>query len=367
MKQVYNSHKISIRLCKLYSLIFFALIFFFSCRSKTSDITLVWENDRAVAISVPKNLLENTASANELHVRVEKSNLAMLGDITPEDDNILFRPVVPLTRGLVYEIFFRNTLIGKIKVPSANAAYAPVVVKVYPTADTLPENLLKMYIQFSRPMREGESQKFISMLDENNDTLAGIFLDLQPELWNKERTVLTVWLDPGRIKRDLIPNQQLGNPLQKGKQYTLKISGDWKDVQGLPLQQPYSKPFTVGIRDDHSPDPAKWKLHIPAAQTDQPVAIHFGEPLDHFLLMETIRIVDEKNDSIPGSIKIMHNENGIEFIATHKWKAGKYRLQTQSILEDLAGNNLNKLFDRDITVKKLNADKNLIERSFEVK
>ena len=43
---------------------------------------------------------------------------------------------------------------------------------------------------------------------------AGTFLDLQPELWNAEGTVLTLWLDPGRIKRDLIPNKELGIPLK---------------------------------------------------------------------------------------------------------------------------------------------------------
>jgi hypothetical protein len=197
--------------------------------------------------------------------------------------------------------------------------------------------------------------------------LPGIFLDLQPELWNKERTVLTVWLDPGRIKRELIPNQKLGNPLQKGKYYTLLISANWKDVQGLPLQRSYRKQFIVGARDGMSPDPVKWKLDTPDPQTDQPLAIHFDEPLDHFLLEETIRIVDEKNYSIPGRINITGKDSGLEFIPAGKWKAGKYRLQVQSILEDLAGNNLNKLFDRDIRVKKMNADKSVFERAFEVK
>lgn len=238
---------------------------------------------------------------------------------------------------------------------------------IFPTTDTLPENLLKIYLQFSYPMREGESQKYISLLDEKNDTVPGVFLDLTPELWNKERTILTLWLDPGRIKRELIPNQQLGNPLQKGERYTFIISGNWRDVQGLPLQQPYSKSFIVGARDNISPDPGKWKLKIPAAQTIEPLEIHFSESLDHFLLQETIYIVDENNNSVAGKIQIRNNDSNLQFIPNNKWQPGKYSLQAQSILEDLAGNNLNKLFDRDIRVKKLNTDKSMFEKTFEIK
>ena len=38
--------------------------------------------------------------------------------------------------------------------------------------------------------------------------MKSIFLELENELWNPEHTQLTLWLDPGRIKRDLIPNQR---------------------------------------------------------------------------------------------------------------------------------------------------------------
>ena len=77
----------------------------------------------------------------------------------------------------------------------------------------MPENLLKIYLRFSHPMREGQSDKYISLIKNGKDTLPDVFLNLQPELWNEDRTVLTVWLDPGRIKRDLQPNLKLGNPL----------------------------------------------------------------------------------------------------------------------------------------------------------
>lgn len=118
-----------IRLYNLCNLIFFALIFMSSCQNKHSEIAIVWNNNKAVALSIPKNLLDVTAADSInflLQVRVEKSSsIAMLGDYIIEDDNILFKPLVPLSRGMGYEIF-RNQLIAKIKVPLSDIADAPV-------------------------------------------------------------------------------------------------------------------------------------------------------------------------------------------------------------------------------------------------
>ena len=65
-------------------------------------------------------------------------------------------------------------------------------------------------------MQEGQALENITVIKNGKDTIPSIFLDLQPELWNKERTILTLWLDPGRIKRDLQPNKKLGLPLELG-------------------------------------------------------------------------------------------------------------------------------------------------------
>ncbi len=237
----HNSYtRIYIRLRHLCSLIFFAFIFLLSCKqNKQRDIEIIWDDKRAVAISIPKSLLNDMDinSLNErLKVYVEKNkSVAMLGEYNLQDEMILFKPLVPLSQGLSYEVYFDKKLIGNIKVPFANASNAPRLLMVYPTPDTLPENLLKMYVQFSGPMREGESQKHISLVDHNNDTLQGVFLDLQPELWNNERTVLTIWFDPGRIKRGLIPNRQLGNPLKKGERYRLAIFKRMERCAGLAI------------------------------------------------------------------------------------------------------------------------------------
>jgi hypothetical protein len=369
MMLIYKTNDpIIIRLSELLSLIFFVFLLLSCSESKQDNISIIWTKNRPIAVSVPKSYL-NEVSADSikslLSIQLQsKSGTPILGEYSITDDNVIFKPEIPFSRGLTYEVLFRNKQIGIVKIPLANAADAPVVVAVYPTQDTLPENLLKLYLQFSRPMREGESQKYISLLRNQEDTVPDVFLNLQPELWNEERTELTIWLDPGRIKRDLIPNQQMGNPLQKGEKYSLVISNKWTDVQGLPLKQSFARDFIVGARDSISPDPDRWNLKIPKSDTDQPLEINTFESLDFFLLTETVRIFDKNGNKIPGELEIENEETKLSFIPQKKWTSGPYLLRIDSHLEDLAGNNLNKLFDRDVTVKLTKPEKMVYERTF---
>lgn len=359
-----------IRLSYALSLIFFVCIFPACAPEGSKEITIVRNKGQAVGIAVPKRFLDHVpgdAFSKVLHVRVENNTIAMLGEYTASGNYIIFKPLVPLSPGMNYEVLLQNKIIGKLTIAMPNAAGAPQLLTVYPTADTLPENLLKLYLQFSAPMREGEAMQHVFISDHQGDTLQDILLDLQPELWNSERTALTLWLDPGRIKRDLIPNRQKGNPLTQGKQYTLVISSEWKSAGGLPLKQSYQKNFNVGAWDSIISQPERWKLQLPAAKTNQAVCIQFNEPLDYFLLQETIRIVDANGKPIVGNIKVINKETGFEFTPDKLWQPGLYRMLIGSHLEDLAGNNLNRLFDRDLRVPQPQNDKQIFERAFEIK
>jgi hypothetical protein len=367
MKAVYNLFiQTRIRLGLVLSLIFFVLLSP-SCRNdEQHEISIVWKNNKAIGIIVPMSMLQidDDSVQQLLHVQVEKMERDMLGDYSVKDKQVLFQPLVPLSRGLNYRVLLREKLIGTISVPADGNAKAPRLVAVYPSTDTVPENLLKMYFRFSKPMREGEGLQYIVLLDEKNDTLDGTFLDLQPELWNKERTILTLWLDPGRIKRDLVPNQQLGNPLKKGRKYTLIVLKQWRDTEGLELDNQFTKTFSVGERDDALPQPKSWELVIPKSATASPLLINLPEPLDYFLLEETILIKDQENKTVAGSLQIKKNETGIEFIPSQPWKAGNYKLIVASYLEDLSGNNLTRPFDRDITRQAEKKETGFFEKSF---
>ncbi len=44
---------------------------------------------------------------------------------------------------------------------------------------------------------------------------------------------------------------------------------------------------------------------------------------------------------------------------------GNYRIKVEPVLEDLAGNNLNRPFERDMWMKNVNTDKTKFEISFQ--
>ena len=361
-----------IRVGILPGLIFFACISLTSCNhNKPGEISIIWKDSQAVSISVPQSYLDGI-SGDSLRSAFSVSldgvkKISILGESALIEDQLIFTPAIPFSRGLNYEVFLRDKQIGKISVPSVDAHDAPYLVETYPTSDTLPENLLKLYLLFSHPMREGVSLEHIALLNDQNDTLQNVFLALQPELWNKERTALTLWLDPGRIKRELIPNQELGNPIIHGERYRLVISPDWHDARGLNLSKPYTRQFFVSSRDSVGPDINQWKLEVPGSGTKEPLVIHTMEPLDYFLLHETLKIVDDNRKKTEVSVKITHHESVVSLIPNKPWKPGRYRLVVASYLEDLAGNNLDKLFDRDITTKQDTDDQVLHEKQFTIR
>jgi hypothetical protein len=342
---------ISIRLFFANSLIFFGIFLSLSCTKEPQDeISILWEDERALGLILPSGLVENPEQAYfTIHLSGNSDNPPILGDLIQSESGFLFTPLIPLTRGQTYEVRYEGASIGQISIPQLSEEGAKLeVMEIYPTQNLLPENLLKFFVKFSKPMREGKSSTNVFLLDSNKDTLEGAFLDLQPELWNEDQTLLTLWLDPGRIKRDLIPNLEMGAPLTKGESYNLVISARWKGKNGGELGQSFSKKFTASARDSISPEPDSWVMDIPKADTNAALTLDFLEALDFSLLADVFTIKNAAGRAIQGNWEIGIEEKSIQFIPKDPWSRGLYVIEIESRLEDLAGNNLNRLFETDL-------------------
>ena len=328
----------------------------FSCQSgkkSDSEITIIWEDQKAVGLKLPihfASVSDFTEIETDLAIRVEdQHDINVLGGWNIEGDRLNFTPLVPFTSGITYELYDGEQLANTFKIVSPEAEPSELLA-IYPSSDTVPENLLKMYLQFSRPMQEGQAVEHIKIIDAClGDTLKGTFLDLQPELWNEDNTVLTLWLDPGRIKRGLIPNRELGIPLMEGRDYLMIVDSSWRGGNGLPLQQASIKKFHVGSRDAKSPDPDNWRIEIPKSGTKSSFKVNFGQPLDAILAIEALQILDASGYLVAGEEIVLNKERAYGFDPSKKWEAGDYTLMVQTRLEDLAGNNINRLFDEDIS------------------
>ena len=224
----------------------------------------------------------------------------------------------------------------------------PVLSTIYPSSDTLPANQLKLYLDFSRPMALGYVYDHVQVFNEQGELLEQPFLLLEPELWDPTGKRLTIWFDPGRLKRDLVPNTALGTPLEAGQSYHLVVKAGWPDRDGAKLEEPYRKTFFVLASDREQPKLEAWDLKVPAPNSRQALQIHFGESLDAALASTQIRIMDENGQVVEGTIRLTNKESVLVFETSTVWQTGNYKIRVAAKLEDLAGNNLNRLFDRDL-------------------
>jgi hypothetical protein len=358
------------RLCKSHNLLFFVLLLLFACKDSQKDILIVWDDNKAKAISIPAKILSGISKDSiAVYVKIRKlhahDSANILGDYR-FDGGLLFEPTIPFQRGADYTVWIGNKNVAQFHIAVNDKHITAEVITIYPLLDTLPENLLKIYIQFSQPMREGESVKHVKLLKNNKDTLPDVFLDLQPELWNDDRTAVTIWLDPGRIKRDLQPNLRMGAPLHIHEQYQLVVLKQWQDAEGISMQKDFSKSFVTTVRDSLSPDPVQWKLSSPKALSKEPLTISFGKALDHFLLLETLQVTGKNGVAIKGKFESADKDRACHFIPDEIWAAGTYTLRIASKLEDLAGNNVNRPFDRDISKTKEPSTQEYYSRSFNI-
>lgn len=219
------------------------------------------------------------------------------------------------------------------------------VTTIYPTSDVLPENLLRLYVHFSTPMRRGQVRESIKLTRENGEQIINPFLNLAIELWDRDERRLTLLLDPGRIKRGVGPNVQVGPPLQRGKRYTLVIGQGMKDYRGKTLDRTFTKSLIIKAPIRLALSPETWITGLPKAMSQEPLVLEFSRIMDRPLLFRSLAVLDADGRAVKGKMTVAENETRWEFIPSSPWQSGPYRLVVSTDLEDVSGNNVRAAFD----------------------
>jgi hypothetical protein len=322
----------------------------------------------------------NTASAQALSLRLESGSFTVMGlpasslrepsggwasvfvvyagtgDVPPlagsysvESGTLIFRPKYPLAAGPRYRAVFRGAggpIEKTFEGPARSVTPSARVERVYPSADVLPSNQLRLYIYFSAPMSRGEAEQRIHVLDADGKPLRGVFLPGQ-ELWDPNNTRLTMTFDPGRIKRDLTSNKAMGPPIAEGKRYTLVIDREWRDANGVAMREPFRKAFSGGPAVRQPPDPKTWRLTTPLAGSRDPLVVAFGRPMNYTLLQRMLKVSSPRGD-VAGNISVGQGESEWRFTPQSPWSGGAHKLVIDTSLEDLAGNKIGQPFDIDV-------------------
>lgn len=309
------------------------------------EVTIIWDNEQAIGLSWCDD--DQTISINELSIRKLNATIPVLGNFERISGDIQFLPLIHLTRGVSYQIFNNDVLYAEIQVPIGEQDGSARVLNIFPKVAEWPANILKGYIEFSEPMGELPSKNFLSICNEKGEALEDVFLELNPDLWNPNQTVLTFWFNPGRIKRGLNPNLEKGNPLATNQKYTIKIKDTWLTKKGTPLKDPFSFSFITGEPDRKQLQVIDWIIEYPKQRSTDPIIVRFNKSLDYFLLKDCFDIINEKGLDVPTTQTINMDGTSVAFIPQTPW-GENLAIKIKTKLEDLAGNNLIRPFDREI-------------------
>lgn len=266
------------------------------------------------------------------------------GTFELEGDSLYFTPRFPFGGGTRYVVVADGEIWPLDRPPRASLPTTEVAA-IRPSAPVIPLNLLKLYVLFSARMSEGWALRAVQMSRASDGKVVeGVFLPMEPELWDPRRMRLTMLLDPGRIKRGLVPHEEAGYPLREGEAVVVRVDAGWRDADGAPLRSGAERRYEVGPAVRKQVDPAAWQIAEPRAGSNAPLEVSFDRPLDSALLRHCLNV-----ERVAGTVFVAEGECSWSFVPLAPWQAGEHLLTVDSRLEDLAGNSLARVFDRDLT------------------
>jgi len=278
---------------------------------------------------------------------------AMAGRLVRDGDDVCFVPRFPFVDGTSYTVAASGVTVAILTRPRPEQPAVTEVLAIYPTAAEIPRNLLRFYIWFSAPMSEGYAAQHVRLLEvAGDDPPTGAMLTgaLLPgsELWSGDRRRLTVLLDPARIKRGLAAHRQAGYPLHRGEPFRLVVETGFRDAAGRPLRGTAERRYAVGPDERRRVDPGAWAVSAPSAGVREPLAVTFDRPLDHGLLGRCLHVTGPDGQPVAGLPEPGPEERSWRLTPRRPWAAGPHQLVVDPVLEDLAGNSVSRVFDRDL-------------------
>lgn len=274
---------------------------------------------------------------------------AMFSKVLREGSALTLTPRFPLSHGQTYRAILTSpdgsTIAKDYQAPDQKATQ-PKLTKVLPTAELLPANLLKFYLHFSEPMREGVAIfDQIHLEDSQGERVHDPWR--RQELWNEDRTRLTLWIHPGRVKQGVNLRETLGPVLRPNERYTLIIDGTLRSAKGMELGKTQHHAFATGPEDYSRPLPESWSLSLPHAGTREALRIKSPKPLDHALVKRHV-IVSLDGTKIPCDVEVAPGDSEWTMTPAEPWQAQDYTVKVSGYLEDLAGNTPDRVFDTDL-------------------
>ena len=309
-------------------------------------------NPRAVVVSAEPVAVDSTLSLHRVVGVGKRPGPAIFSDTEYQEGRMTLRPRFNLSHGAKYVARVRwpdGRQQEKIYIVADRKGSAiPRVTAVFPQRREVPANLLKFYIHFSEPMREGrEVFDRIHLVDDNGKRVHSPWRRM--ELWDTDAQRLTLWIHPGRIKRGVNLRETFGPVLQPNTGYRLVIEGRLRSAAGQPMGTDHVTVFRTSGPDRSLPIPAEWTIDPVESGSRKPLNIRSNEGFDHVLLIRHQWIEGPDRNRLPGRIVVERGGAAWRFVPQEPWGPGPYVLCVDEWLEDLAGNTPVRPFERDLS------------------
>jgi len=280
--------------------------------------------------------------------------LPVAGRYERDGDMLLFSPSFGFSSGQLYVVRARPrgepAQLREFRVEPENAARTAHVTALYPSGDEVPENILRFYVHFSVRMAPHRAADFVRLRDAHGIVDDAAFMEFKQELWNEDRTRLTILLDPGRITRGVATNRALGPALVEGSRYTLSVDAGWQSADGSSELSPHTKHFRVSAPLRERPSMERWSWEPPTPGTRGALEVRFNRPFDRHALRDAVHVMTNDGRTVAGTSHVGENECSWSFVPDDIWVSCDIRIVVDDDLEDVAGNNFRELLDRYVNV-----------------
>ena len=275
-----------------------------------------------------------------------RQSTAILGSVKNGEQYTTFIPLVSFDYDVTYSVVCDLNILH-FSIARSEDDPQMEVVHIYPGVEQVPANILKWYIQFSQAVNPVKIYEHIHFLDPAGQPIDRSILNLGTPLLSSDGKLLTVWIEPGRQKRLLGPNEHLGAVFKENQSYTLLIDASLKNAEGVPMEAEVKHSFTTTAADRTKPSLDDWTVSPLQANTSQALTIAGRAQLDYGSLLDAFGVYYE-DERVEGALQYNSTNATISFIPVAPWKVGPYVIRIGYQLEDLAGNNLRYLFDRPV-------------------
>lgn len=273
----------------------------------------------------------------------------MAGKVVRDGDDRCFVPRFAFVDGTTYRVVVDGVTTAVLIRPRPDLPATTEVLAIRPTSAGVPRNFLRFYVGFSAPMADGYAAAHVRLLDDAGEPMAGALLPTEHELWDRDRRRLTVLLDPARIKRGLVGHREIGYPLRSGASFRVVVDQEFRDARGAPLRAGADRRYQVGDDERRHVEPEGWRLSVPLHHTVEPLVVAFDRPLDSALLVRCLQVAGPDGRRVEGTAVLGPEERSWRLVPEAAWAPAAHQLLVDPVLEDLAGNSVSRVFDRDLS------------------